>query len=204
MAVTSIHAVAATTPTPQPQAGHEYTVLTTPAGNMPADKIQILDFFWYGCPHCATFDTKLAAWLKKQGPDVVLKRVPVAFSSDFVAHQKLYHALEALGLAEKFSGAIFAEIQVKRNYLLTPESQADFLEKHGVSKKRFLAAWHAFKTASDVQRDTWLTANYKIDGVPSLIVQGKYLTSPSMTKSLDDTTRVLDYLVSRIRSKKAD
>ena len=84
-----------------PVSGKDYTVLATPQPtDVPAGKIEVTEFFWYGCPHCNEFDPYLEAWIKKQGPDVVFKRVPVAFRDDFIPHSKMFHALDALGLAQ--------------------------------------------------------------------------------------------------------
>jgi thiol:disulfide interchange protein DsbA len=132
----------------------------------------------------------------------VFKRVPVAFRDDFIPHSKMYHALVALGVAEKLTPAIFNEIHVKKNYLLTPQAQADFLATQGVDKKKYMDAYNSFSTQSAIQRDSKLLQDYKIDGVPTLIVQGKYVTGPSQTNSLPGTTQVLDYLIAQIRAKK--
>jgi len=185
-----------------PVAGTDYTVLQ-PAQSVDANgKIEVIEFMWYGCPHCNEFDPYLEAWVKKQGPDVVFKRVPVAFRDDFIPHSKMYHALDALGLADKLTPAVFNEIHVKKNYLLTPEAQATFLATLGVDKKKYMDAYNSFSTQSDLQRDTKLMQDYKIDGVPTLAVQGKYETGPATTNSLPGTIQVLDFLIAQIRAKK--
>jgi len=186
-----------------PVAGKDYTTLSSPQPvSVPAGKIEVTEFFWYGCPHCNEFDPYLEAWIKKQGPDVVFKRVPVAFRDDFIPHSKLYFALDQLGLAQQLTPAVFNEIHVNKNYLLTPDAQATFLATKGVDKQKFLAAYNSFSTESDLKRATQLLSDYKIDGVPTLAVQGKYETGPADTNSLPGTIQVLDYLVSQIRAKK--
>ena len=186
-----------------PQDGVEYLTLDKRAPvDAPAGKIEVIEFFWYSCPHCNAFEPQLDAWIKKLPPDVVIKRVPVAFRDDFIPHSKLYHALDALGLAEKLTPAVFNEIHVKKNYLLTPQAQADFLATQGVDKKKFMDAYNSFSTQSAVQRDAKLLQDYKIDGVPTLAVQGKYETGPAATNSLPGTLQVLDFLISQVRAKK--
>ena len=186
-----------------PVAGKDYTVLSTPQPvEAPAGKIEVIEFMWYGCPHCNEFDPYLEAWVKKQGPDVVFKRVPVAFRDDFIPHSKLYHAVDALGLANQLTPTIFHEIHVNKNYLLTPEDQAKFLAKNGVDPKKFMDAYNSFSTQSAIQRDKKLLEDFKIDGVPTLAVQGKYETGPAQTNSLPGTIQVLDYLVAQVRAKK--
>jgi thiol:disulfide interchange protein DsbA len=186
-----------------PVAGKDYTVLSTPQPvEAPAGKIEVIEFMWYGCPHCNEFDPYLEAWVKKQGPDVVFKRVPVAFRDDFIPHSKLYHAVDALGLANQLTPDIFHEIHVNKNYLLTPEDQAKFLKTKGVDRKKFMDAYNSFSTQSAIQRDKKLIEDFKIDGVPTLAVQGKYETGPAQTNSLPGTIQVLDYLVAQVRAKK--
>jgi len=186
-----------------PVAGKDYTTLATPQPvEAPAGKIEVIEFMWYGCPHCNEFDPYLEAWLKKQGPDVVFKRVPVAFRDDFIPHSKLYHAVDALGLANQLTPDIFHEIHVNKDYLLTPEAQAKFLATKGVDSKKFMDAYNSFSTQSAIQRDKKLIDDFKIDGVPTLAVQGKYETGPAQTNSLPGTITVLDYLVSQVRAKK--
>jgi protein dithiol oxidoreductase (disulfide-forming) len=185
-----------------PVAGTDYTVLQAAQPVDAKGKIEVIEFMWYGCPHCNEFDPYLEAWVKKQGPDVVFKRVPVAFRDDFIPHSKMYHALDALGLADKLTPAVFNEIHVKKNYLLTPEAQATFLATQGVDKKKYMDAYNSFSTQSDLQRDTKMMQDYKIDGVPTLAVQGKYETGPATTNSLPGTIQVLDFLVGQVRAKK--
>jgi protein dithiol oxidoreductase (disulfide-forming) len=186
-----------------PVAGKDYTVLS-PAqpADVAAGKIEVTEFFWYGCPHCNEFDPLLEAWIKKQGPDVVFNRVPVAFRDDFIPHSKMYHALDALGLAQQLTPKVFNEIHVNKNYLMTPEEQVKFLAKNGVDPKKYMDAYNSFSTQSEIQRDKKLLDDYKIDGVPTLAVQGKYETGPAATNSLPGTIQVLDYLVAQIRAKK--
>lgn len=191
-----------------PVAGKDYTVLKTPqALDVPAGKIEVIEFFWYGCPHCNAFDPFLEGWIKKQGQDVVFKRVPVAFRDDFIPHSKMYYALDALGLSQKLTPVVFHEIHVNKNYLLTPEDQAKFLATQGVDPKKYMEAYNSFSTQSALQRDKALLDSYKIDGVPTIAIQGKYETGPAMVqgpedKALPGTLQVMDFIVSQIRSKK--
>lgn len=186
-----------------PVAGKDYTVLN-PAHSVsaPAGKVEVTEFMWYGCPHCSEFDPYLQKWKAKQGANIVFRRVPVAFSGQFVPHSKMLLALDVLGLNDKLTPVIFNEIHVKRNYLLTPEAQADFLAKQGVDRKKYLDAYHSFTVASELKRISQMAQDYKIDGVPTVIVQGKYETGPATTDSLEGTIQVLDYLVAQVAAKK--
>ncbi|HEV3426969.1 MAG TPA: thiol:disulfide interchange protein DsbA/DsbL [Paraburkholderia sp.] len=191
-----------------PVAGKEYTVLkqAQPVG-VPAGKIEVIEFFWYGCPHCNALDPFLESWIAKQGPDIVFKRVPVAFRDDFIPHSKMYYALDALGLAQKLTPAVFHEIHVNKNYLLTPEDQAKFLATQGVDPKKYMDAYNSFSTQSALQRDKGMLDAFKIDGVPTIAIQGKYETGPALMQVSEDkadpaTLQVMDYIISQIRAKK--
>ncbi len=180
-----------------------YTALKAPQPvDVPAGKIEVIEFMWYGCPHCNEFDPYLEKWLAKQPPDVVFKRVPVAFRDEFIPHSKLLYALRALGLEQKLTPVVFHEIHVNKDYLLTPEDQAKFLATQGVDPQKFMEAYNSFSTQSDLSRDKQLMQAYKIDGVPTLAVQGKYETGPATADGLTQAIQALDYLVAQVRAKK--
>ncbi|MBN9114357.1 MAG: thiol:disulfide interchange protein DsbA/DsbL, partial [Pandoraea sp.] len=128
-----------------PVAGTDYLVLPqaqpTSAG---AGKIEVTEFFWYGCPHCNALEPSLEAWVKKQGKDVVFKRVPVAFQDRFEPHTRMFYALRALGREAELTPKVFNEIHVKHNYLLTAQTQADFLTQFGIDKQKYLDAYNGF------------------------------------------------------------
>ncbi len=185
-----------------PVAGTDYEVLRTSASSaIPAGKIEVLEFFWYSSPHDYALEPKLADWIRNQGSDVIFKRVPVAFGPNFEPQQRLYHSLDILGAVDQMTLKVFEEIQVKRNRLLTPQAQANFVATQGIDRQKFLSAYNSFKTAAEVQKDNKLTSQYGIQGVPALVVQGQYITSPAMTQSLDGLIQVLDFLVSKARAE---
>ncbi|HDR9202800.1 TPA: thiol:disulfide interchange protein DsbA/DsbL [Burkholderia vietnamiensis] len=186
-----------------PVSGKDFEVMKSPQPvSAPAGKVEVIEFFWYGCPHCYEFEPTLEAWVKKQGANIDFKRVPVAFRDDFVPHSKLYYAVSALGIAEKVTPAIFNAIHKQKNYLLTPQAQADFLATQGVDKKQFMDAYNSFSVQGQVKQSAELMKNYAIDGVPTVVVQGKYKTGPAYTNSIPGTAQVLDYLVKQVQDKK--
>jgi thiol:disulfide interchange protein DsbA len=209
-----------------PQAGVDYQVFATPAAlpahaagdaaiKIPAASgkakksaqavVEVTEFFWYGCPHCATLESQLLVWLKQKGNTVRLKRVPVAFSKDLEAHQRLYHALVAMGLPPAKIAAlntkIFKAIQIERNYLLTPDVQAQFLAKEGIAPAQFLAAYSSNAVTRAVAEDAALTEKYHMDGVPALLVDNQYLTSPAMADSIEGSIQIMDFLVRKVQSQ---
>ncbi|WP_431820632.1 thiol:disulfide interchange protein DsbA/DsbL [Burkholderia sp. F1] len=186
-----------------PVAGKDYEVMKAPQPvSAPAGKVEVIEFFWYGCPHCYEFEPTVEAWVKKQGDKIDFKRIPVAFRDDFVPHSKLFYTVSALGISEKVTPAIFNAIHKQKNYLLTPQAQADFLATQGVDKKKFMDAYNSFSVQGQVKQSAELLKSYNIDGVPTIVVQGKYKTGPAYTNSLEGTAQVLDYLVKQVQDKK--
>ncbi|SMG00267.1 thiol:disulfide interchange protein DsbA/DsbL [Burkholderia singularis] len=186
-----------------PVAGRDYEVMKSPQPvSAPAGKVEVIEFFWYGCPHCYEFEPTVEAWVKKEGDKIAFKRVPVAFRDDFVPHTKLFYALSALGISEKVTPAVFDAIHKQKNYLLTPQAQADFLATQGVDKKKFLDAYNSFSVQGQAKQAAEQLKSYAIDGVPTIVVQGKYKTGPAYTNSLEGTAQVLDFLVKQVQDKK--
>jgi protein dithiol oxidoreductase (disulfide-forming) len=186
-----------------PVAGADYTVLPTPQPvDVPRGKIAVTEFFWYGCPHCNELQSYLEPWIAAQKSDIVFRRVPVTFRDDFIPHSKMFHALEALGVERKLTPAIFREIHVNGNYLLTPEAQAKFLQTQGVDPGKFMAAYNSFSTQSALQRDKAMMSSYRISLVPTIVVAGKYETGPPAVHSWPDMISVVNFLVSQVRAGK--
>lgn len=166
-----------------PQNGVDYRTLDKPQNIDPGKKIEVTEFFWYSCPHCFAFEPYLAEWAKKHANTVVFKRVPVNFRESFIPQQKLYYALEAMGKSEEMQGKIFHAIHVDHQNLDSDAAILDFVVKHGVDKQKFIEAYSAFGTLAKVKRALSLQEAYKIDGVPTIAVDGKYETSPAIVGS---------------------
>ena len=164
-----------------PQEGTDYRVLQQAQPTESGNKVEVTEFFWYSCPHCAAFDPSLSAWVKKQGDKIVFKRVPVAFRESFVPQQKLYYALEAMGLSADISPKVFRAIHVDRQVVDTDPTIMDFIAKQGnVDKKAFADLYNSFGVQTKVRRATQLQELYKVDGVPMIAIGGRYITSPSI------------------------
>ncbi|MEX3548303.1 MAG: thiol:disulfide interchange protein DsbA/DsbL [Burkholderia sp.] len=186
-----------------PAPGKDYEVMKSPQPvSAPAGKVEVIEFFWYGCPHCYEFEPTLEAWVKKQGDNIVFKCVPVAFRDDFLPHSAMYYTLHALGVAEKDTPAVFNAIHKQKNYLLTPQVQADFLATQGVDKQKYLATYNSFTVQGQVKQSGELAKTYDIHGVPTVVIQGKYKSGPSYTGSVEGTTPVLDWIVQHVKDKK--
>ncbi|MFC7458899.1 thiol:disulfide interchange protein DsbA/DsbL [Hydrogenophaga defluvii] len=180
--------------------GSDYLKLSRPAPvDAPADKVEVIEFFWYSCPHCNAFEPAFDAWAKRQPAHVVVKRAPVAFQDSFVPQQRLYYALEALGKVEEMHRKVFHAIHTERQRLATQDQIADWVAKQGVDRAKFLEAYNAFGVAGKARRATQLQDAYQVDGVPSLGIAGKYFTSGSLAQTLPRSLLVADHLIAQSR-----
>lgn len=184
-----------------PVEGKEYQVLKSPQPVTPG-KIEVTEFFWYGCPHCFDFEPELEAWMKKQGKDVAFKRVPVAFREDLMPHTKIYYALESMGKLDAMHNKVFSAMNVDRKRMLDVNEIADFMARNGVDRKAFLDAYNSFSVTTSAQRANKIADAYKIDGVPTIVIQGKYVTSPSIAGTKGAAIQTMDYLMNQVREKK--
>jgi len=185
---------------PAPRAGTDFLVLDKPAPvEAPAGKVEVVELFWYSCPHCNTFEPALNEWIKKAPKDVVVRRVPIAFRADFEPQQRLYYVLEAMNKVDELHKKVFYAIHVEKQTLKTPELIADWAEKQGLNRAKFLETYNSFSVATKARKATQLQDAYKIDGVPALGVAGRYFTSGSMAQTMGRALLVTDYLIAQVR-----
>lgn len=164
-----------------PVAGRDYQKVEPFAPvDAPAGKVEVVEFFWYSCPHCNAFEPLLEQWVKALPKDVAFRRVPVAFRDDFVPQQRLYYALEALGQLDKLHAKVFQAIHGQGQRLNTLENIAPWVVAQGVAQEAFEQAYNSFSVAGKVRRATQLQDAYRVEGVPALGVAGRYMTDGSM------------------------
>jgi thiol:disulfide interchange protein DsbA len=161
----------------------EYQRLQTPQPTDTGKKTEVLEFYWYNCPHCFVFEPALAEWVKKRGDTIVFRRVPVGFRESFIPQQKLYYTLEALNRFDVHR-AVFDAVHVGRQKLDKEEQIIEFIEKQGIDKKKFIDTFNSFSVQSKVNRVRQLMEAYRIDGVPTVVIDGQYITSPSIVGSV--------------------
>lgn len=184
-----------------PQAGVDYLVVEKPAAvEAPAGKIEVVEFFWYSCPHCNVFEPTFDAWSKRVPKDVVVRRVPVAFQDSFVPQQRLFYTLEAMGLLETLHKKVFTAIHGEKQNLAKADAIADWVAKQGVDKAEFVKQFNSFSVATKAARGTQLQNAYRVEGVPALGVAGRYYTDGTLAKSLDRALLIVEFLVAQIRS----
>ncbi len=165
---------------------------------VPAGKIEVIEFFWYGCPHCNTLEPTVRKWEKTLAPDVAFRRVHVMFRE--IAHQQLHYTLEALGKVEELGPKVFDAMHLEKNPMNSPAKIADWAAKFGIDRKKFTDVYDSFSVRTRMRKATQTMEAYGVDGVPAFAVNGKYYTSPSMVGSDEGALRVIDELVARERA----
>ena len=184
-----------------PVEGRDYVRLNPPAAVPAGGKIDVIEFFSYGCPHCYTFEPMLEAWVKKLPADVAFRRVPAAFNAPFEGYAKLYYALEAMGLMETMHKRVFAAIHVQRQRLDKDAELAALVQSAGGDGAKFVDAYKSFGVATKVRQGKQLAEAYKIDGVPTLGIHGRWFTSGSLAGGHDRALAVADQLIVRARKQ---
>ncbi|MCS0633443.1 thiol:disulfide interchange protein DsbA/DsbL [Telluria mixta] len=196
-----------------PKSGVEYVTLAQPQPvQATGKKVEVIEFFMYHCPHCNALEPQLEQWVKKQGDNIVFKRVhlPSSGPNDPEAHLRL--TLEALGKAEEFQPKVFKAWHVDRLRLNTDAAIIDWVSKNGIDRNKFLEAWNSFGVTTKLRRLQQITSDYKVDSVPTIIIDGKYQTSPAMlynsVKTQNEpvlfgaTLQVMDALVAKAAKSK--
>jgi thiol:disulfide interchange protein DsbA len=184
-----------------PIEGRQYVRLSQPVPvSAEPGKIEVIDFFWYGCPHCNAFEPTLEAWVRQLPADVAFRRVPVAFSAEpFTAHQRIFYALDSLGLIPAMHRKVFYAIHGERLRLDQPAEISAFMAKNGVDAAKFMEAYNSFGTQAKLRQANQLVDGYKIDGVPALGIHGRFYTSGTLAGDNRRALAVTDYLVQRLR-----
>lgn len=186
------------------QSGTDYLTLDKPAPTeAPAGQIEVVEFFWYNCPHCNAFEPMFDAWAKKLPKDVTVRRAPVAFRADFEPQQRLYYVLESLGKVEELHKKVFNAIHVEKQSLTTAAQITAWVEKQGIPKAKFTELYNSFSISTKARKATQLQDAYALDGVPALGINGRYFTSGTQAKTLERSLQVADYLIGQSRSKAA-
>jgi len=183
-----------------PVEGTHYTKLAQPvAVSAPAGKIEVIEFFSYGCPHCFALEPTLETWAKRLPADVVFKRVPVGFNALYENYQKIYYALEEMGQVEHMHRKVFNAIHQQRLRLDKEADIAAFMTANGIDGAKFIEHFKSFSVQAKARQAQQLSQSYKIDGVPSMAVQGRYVTSGSQAGSNERALAVTDALVQNLR-----
>ncbi len=180
--------------------GKDYKRLDKPvAPEAPAGKVDVIEFFWYSCPHCNAFEPTLDAWVKAAPKDLSIRRVPVAFNASFVPQQKLYYALEGMGKLDDVHVKVFRAIHVEKQKLAKDDEIFAWVGKQGLDVAKFKEIYNSFSVSNLVRRASQLQDAYGVEGVPSMGVAGKYYTDGTMTGSMQTVLQVVESLAAMAR-----
>ncbi len=185
------------------RAGRDFLPLERP---VPTDvgpgKIEVIEFFWYSCPHCKAFEPTLEKWMKNAPKDVVVRRVPIAFRDDFAPQQRLYYTLEAMDLVDKLHTKVFHAVHTERLPLNTDAMILSWIDKQGVDSKKFAEVYRSFGVASKVKRAVQLQNEFRVEGVPSLGVAGRFYTDGELAGNMNRALEIVDFLVAEARKSR--
>ena len=179
-----------------------YKPLANPQAVDTGEKIEVVEFFWYGCPHCYDLEPFLKKWTAKLPKDVEFRRLPAIPTERWAPNARTYYALEALGELERLHGEVFDAIHIDRINFNDEKIQLEWMAKKGVDRSKFSEAWKSFSVQSKTKRAVQLTQAYDITGVPALVVDGKYQTSVSMAGSPEGLMKTLDELIVKARAER--
>lgn len=184
-----------------PVEGRDFQALAKPIAVPANGKIEVIEFFWYACPHCNAFEPTLVEWLKRLPKDIAFKRVPVNFQDSFIPPQKLYYTLEALGQLDALHGKVFNAIHVEHQRLDKDDLVIAWAVKQGLDKTKFTETYQSFGVSTKVRKASQLQQAYQVAGVPALGVAGKFYTDGSQAQTMPRALVVVEYLVAEQRKK---
>lgn len=177
----------------------DYRVIS-PQPTDPKGPIEVIDFFWYGCPYCNRLQPALERWIRNKPADVVVRRIPAVLRDNWAPHARIYYTLEALGEAERLHQQVYHGYHVEELFMSRPEVMSDWAVRHGIARERWDAAYHSPEVIRKVAEASRLTRAYDVTGTPTLVVDGRYLTSGNMAETLDGLIPIVNGLVIRVRA----
>jgi len=182
------------------RSGKDFFTLDRPvATEAGTGKIEVIEFFWYSCPHCFAFEPAFAQWVKNAPKDVMVRRIPVSFRDDFAPQQRLFFTLEAMNLLDSLHVKVFNAVHVEKQPLNTDASILAWAQKQGVDKAKFEETYKSFGVASKLKRAVQLQNDFKVEGVPSLGVAGRFYTDGSLAGNMDRALKVAESLIAQAR-----
>jgi protein dithiol oxidoreductase (disulfide-forming) len=187
-----------------PKEGTHYVRLPQPAPvtlPSPDKKVEVVEFFWYGCPHCYAFEPILEGWVKKLPADVAFRQVPVGFMAPHQMHQKLFYALEETGQLAAMHRKVFAAMHQQGKRLMSEGEIKDVISAGGGDGAKVVEAMKGFAVSTKANRAKQLADAYKIDGVPALGINGRFYTSAALSGGHERAVAVADFLIQLSRQK---
>jgi thiol:disulfide interchange protein DsbA len=187
---------------PRVRPGLEYKEIA-PQPVATGDKIEVIEFFWYGCPHCNALQGPIEAWLKKKPADVEWRYSPALFRQSWVPHARIFFVLEALGELARLHQAVYRAIHVEKEDVSTAETSAAWASRYGIDRIKWLAAYNAPDMETKIEQARTATRSYAVEGTPSIVVDGRYVTSSSMSETYQGVMTITDELIRMARERRS-
>jgi thiol:disulfide interchange protein DsbA len=165
--------------------------------------IEVIDFFWYGCPHCHNLQPALERWISRKPADVTVRRIPAVLRDSWAPHARIYYTLEALGEVDRLHQRVYYGYHVEELAMSKPEVVSEWAVRNGIARERWDEAYNSAAVQRKVEEAARLSRAYSVTGTPTLVVNGRYLTSSSMAESLNGVVMIVDGLVQKVRSEAA-
>ncbi len=185
------------------QTNPPWAPLTPPQPTEGGGKIEVTEFFWYGCPHCNAMEPYVNAWLKNMPKDVVFKRVHAYPSDSWGPMAALYYTLEAMGLVDQYHAKVFDAIHKQNVNLNRKDKRDEWLKANGIDPVKFNEVEKSFSVQTKLARARQLTQSYKVDSVPRFFVNGKYFTSGEQAGGNDKIMAAIDQMIAQVRKEKS-
>lgn len=187
----------------QPVLEKDYQLIVPAQPGEGSKKIEVVEFFYYGCSHCYEVEPALKKWLSRQPADVEFRQQPAVFRENWIPLTKTFYALDAMGLLPKLSEKVYSAVHEERLNLADEAVLSKWISQQGVDPVKFGEVYRSFAVQNKVQRAMQVTRDYQVKGTPSIAVAGKYITSPSMTGDFEKFFQVVDQLIEKARKDAA-
>ena len=181
------------------QAGIDYRVIA-PQPVQTSSGIEVIDFFWYGCPYCNSLQPALERWISRKPADVTVRRIPAVLRDSWAPHARAYYTLEALGEVERLHQRAYFSYHVEELAMSRAEAMSEWAVRNGISRERWDTTYNSAAVQRKVEEAVELTRAYNVTGTPSLVVDGRYVTSGNMSETLDGMIQILEGLIYRVRA----
>lgn len=175
--------------------GIDYRVLDRPQPTETGEKIEVLEIFWYGCPHCFYLEPTIEAWHESKPENAELRRMPAVLGPRWEPHARAFYAAELLGVIDKLHKPLFWAMHEQKRRIFTEDDLVAFAAEQGIDAEKFREAYNSFFVHMKVRRAVEMVNRFGIDGVPAVVVNGKYVTSPSQVGSREGMIKVLNELI---------
>lgn len=182
------------------QANDGYVTISPPQPTQTGNKIEVVEIFWYGCPHCYDFEPYIEKWLETKPGDVEFRRMPGIFRKSWIPHAKAFYTAEKMGVMDKIHHPLFEALHKYRKKVYDDDAIEEFFEDQGIDSSDFSKIYESEEVDTKVKQAFIMGQRYKITGTPAVVVNGKYMVSGSTAGSFSNVLKIIDQLVAKERA----